>query len=100
MSLILAIILSIITIVILIVVKTNQKNFNVVATFYDGFPLYYIPKYDRDVKTDKKFNECLNGGTPNIKHNTFSECNCPDNFIGPFCQYENLLRPSRDAFIL
>ena len=40
-------------------------------------------------------NNCLNGGIPNIKNDTFSECNCPDDkFIGPLCQYQNLMRPA------
>ena len=76
----------------------NKEKLYISATYYDGFSLYYIPA---DNVENPKFNDyeikkCLNGGTPNMKNDTFSECNCPDNFIGPLCQYENLMHTANE----
>ena len=95
------IILSLISISILFVVKVlrSKKKLDISSTYFDGFSLYYIPPERKRIKINDENNEkqkCLNGGTPNIKNDTFSECNCPDNYIGPLCQYENLMRPAED----
>ena len=102
-SLIIAVILSLISIGIFIAIKkaNHEKKLNVVATFYDGASLYYFIDTGGDEKNNTRNdiiesnNNCLNGGIPNIKNDTFSECNCPDDkFIGPLCQYQNLMRPA------
>lgn len=101
------IILSIITMTIFIVIKktNDEKKFNIIDTYYDGLSLYYYQNVQNNAKTNfdeyhtiinniEREKKCLNGGIPNMKNNIFSECNCPDNnFIGPLCQYENLMRP-------
>ena len=123
-SLIVTLVLSLISIGIFIAIKraNHEKKINVVATFYDGLSLYYYIDARKDNNNNKgsdnnnnnndddekntgndiiviensdSNNNCLNGGIPNIKNDTFSECNCPDDkFIGPLCQYQNLMRPA------
>ena len=93
------IIISLISLSILFIKILSKKKGYISSTYYDGFLLYYIP--NNNVQSTKinnnEIKRCLNGGTPNIRNGIFSECNCPDNFIGPMCEYENLMRPS-DGF--
>lgn len=93
-----SIVLSFISIYILC--QGEIKFYTIINSNYDGLPLYYcIASNEGDDATSNPNNEehhrCLNGGLPSVKNGLFSECSCPDNFIGLYCENHNSLHPDR-----